>query len=240
MADRSFSLIDVMLAIERHSLITRLSEQAFTFLIGLVMRANDQDFTNPIELSNSQAMAVGGGNNRQSVHRRRGSLCAFKINGKPFLKVKPGDKLRNNVASYIFDYDTLLSRVASQICNTTCDVNADLRHTDVTERVTKDLDQKEEIRKRSLNTIPYAKLKPAKYTTDLSYNQRERLDTFGHANIAAIDEMYYCSSTDDTVTLFNLLRTKTPGEVLELVEKAKQNGIKEDALLWIERGCPDE
>jgi hypothetical protein len=98
-----------MKGIRKHGLIDRMSEESFTFLIGLILEANELGFKNPFTLTVGQALPIGGGKNRQTLHGRRKSLANFKIDGKPLVKVKAGNKGRNSAASYEIDYNLLCS-----------------------------------------------------------------------------------------------------------------------------------
>jgi len=108
MSDRRFTLIDVMLGIDKHGLVCKLSEQSFTFLIGIILEHNRRGFRMPFDLNNLQAMAAGGGNTPKSVRRRRSTLCEFRIDGKPVLKVTSGNFGRNTCAKYEISYESLL------------------------------------------------------------------------------------------------------------------------------------
>jgi hypothetical protein len=101
------TLTDVMRGIRKHGLIDRMSEECFTFLIGLILEANELGFKNPFTLTVNQALPIGGGNNRQTLHGRRKSLAKVKINGRPIVKIKAGNKGRNSAASYEIDYNLL-------------------------------------------------------------------------------------------------------------------------------------
>lgn len=102
-------LTNVMIGLYKHDLINILSDEEWTFLTGLILYANDKGMKNPIDLSVKQAMAAGGGNNRQSVNRRRQKLSKIKIDGKPVLKVTAGKPGQNVVATYEIDYDLICS-----------------------------------------------------------------------------------------------------------------------------------
>lgn len=109
MSERLFTLIDVMLGIDKHSLVCKLSEESFTFLIGIILEHNRRGFKPGFDLTNNQAMAAGGGNTPKSVRRRRTTLTKFRIEGKPLLKVYTGNYGRNTCAKYEIDYKSLLS-----------------------------------------------------------------------------------------------------------------------------------
>ena len=109
MSDRPFTLLDVMLGIDKHDLVCKLTEEAFTFLVGIILAHNRREFDMPFDLNNTQAMAAGGGNTPKSVRRRRATLCKFRIQGKPLLKVISGNYGRNTCAKYEINYKNLLS-----------------------------------------------------------------------------------------------------------------------------------
>lgn len=108
MSDRP-TLTGVMLGIDKHGLVDRLTEQCFTFLIGLILEANRLRFKNPFDLTLNQTMAAGGGDSRQTVSRRRRQLSKYKIDGKPIMTYTAGNKSRNTTATYTIDYDLLCS-----------------------------------------------------------------------------------------------------------------------------------
>lgn len=109
MADGRITLTDVMRGIRKHGLIDRMSEECFTFLIGLILEANEIGFKNPIGLTVSQALPIGGGHNRQTLNGRRKSLAKVKIDGKHLVEIKAGNKGKNSVATYKIDYISLCS-----------------------------------------------------------------------------------------------------------------------------------
>lgn len=109
MADGRITLIDVMRGIRKHGLIDRMSEECFTFLIGIILEANELGFKNPIGLTVSQALPIGGGRSRQTLNGRRKSLAKVKVDGKQLVKVKAGNKGQNSVATYEIDYISLCS-----------------------------------------------------------------------------------------------------------------------------------
>jgi len=109
MADVRITLTDVMLGIDKHGLVCKLSEESFTFLIGMILEHNKIGFVPGFDMTNSQAMAAGGGNTPKSVRRRRLTLSKFKINGKPLLKFTTGNYGRNTCAEYEINYESLLS-----------------------------------------------------------------------------------------------------------------------------------
>jgi len=108
MVDRPFTLIDVMLGIDKYGLVCKLSEESFTFLIGIILEHNRRGFKMPFDLNNLQAMAAGGGNTPKSVRGRRANLCKFRIDGKPLLKVISGNFGKNTCAKYEINYKSLL------------------------------------------------------------------------------------------------------------------------------------
>lgn len=108
-ADVRYTLTDVMRGIRKHGLIDRMSEECFTFLIGLILEANELGFKNPFTLTVNQALPIGGGNSRQMLSNRRKALSKVKIDGKPIIKIIAGNKGRNSAASYEIDYNLLCS-----------------------------------------------------------------------------------------------------------------------------------
>lgn len=107
MTDQPITLTNVMIGLYKHDLINRTTEEEWTFLTGLILYANDKWFKNPIDLSVKQACGAGGGNNRQSVNRRRNALKKIKIDGHPILIVTAGKPGENRVALYEIRYDLI-------------------------------------------------------------------------------------------------------------------------------------
>ena len=109
MSERRITLTDVMIGIDKHGLVCKLSEESFTFFIGMILEHNKLGFKDGFDMTNSQAMAAGGGNTPKSVRRRRATLTKFRIDGKPLLKVYTGNYGRNTCAKYEINYKSLLS-----------------------------------------------------------------------------------------------------------------------------------
>jgi len=107
MNDRPFTLIDVMLGIRKHGIITKLSKESFTFLIGLILEHNEVGFKDDFNLTNAQAQSIGGGNNRQSVKRRRDAIAKFEIDGENLLEFETGNFGQNTCCKYKIRYDLL-------------------------------------------------------------------------------------------------------------------------------------
>ena len=98
------TLTDVMRGIYKQRIITKLPEELFTFLVGIIQEHNEVGFKPDFDMTNAQAMAAGGGNNRQSVKRRRDALAKFKIDGTPILTIKGGNRGKNTCCKYQIDY----------------------------------------------------------------------------------------------------------------------------------------
>ena len=109
MSEHPITLTNVMIGIRKHGLIDKMSEECFTFLIGIILEANELWFKNPIGLTVSQALAIGGGKSRQTLNGRRKSLAKIRVGGKRLVKVKSGNKGQNSVATYEIDYNLLCS-----------------------------------------------------------------------------------------------------------------------------------
>lgn len=107
MEERRLTLTDVMIGIHKHGLVCKLSEESFTFLIGIILEHNERGFKPGFDMNNNQAMAAGGGNTPKSVIRRRNTLCKFKVEGKPLLEVDTGNFGKNTCAKYKIDYNSL-------------------------------------------------------------------------------------------------------------------------------------
>lgn len=107
MSDRRITLTDVMLGVHNLGLCSKIPPAQFRFLIGLILKGNSLGFKPVMEITNGEAMAIGGGNSRQSVNRLRQSLCKFKVDDKPILKVLHGNNLKNISAKYKISYDLL-------------------------------------------------------------------------------------------------------------------------------------
>jgi len=101
------TLTDVMRGIYKHRIITKLPEELFTFLVGIIQEHNEVGFKDDFDMTNGQAMAAGGGNNRQSVKRRRDALAKFRIDGTPILVVRGGNRGKNTCCKYQIDYDLI-------------------------------------------------------------------------------------------------------------------------------------
>jgi len=101
------TLTDVMRGIYKQRIITKLPEELFTFLVGIIQEHNEVGFKDDFDMTNGQAMAAGGGNNRQSVKRRRDALAKFKIDGTPILVVKGGNRGKNTCCKYQINYDLI-------------------------------------------------------------------------------------------------------------------------------------
>jgi hypothetical protein len=95
-------------------------------------------------------------------------------------------------------------------------------------------------RKNNLDIVPYSDRDKISGYLELSKADTERLDQFGLGSIRDISDNYYRMYSEDTVRLFNLLRVKTPNEVLALIQKAKEAGVSEDALGWVESEAVNE
>ena len=113
MADGRITLTDVMLGVDKHGLVDRLSTESFTFLIGLILEANRLGFKNPFDLTVNQALAAGGGKSRQTMNSRRKTLAKFRLDGKALVKVKVGNHAQNTLAMYQIDYKLLCSQNGS-------------------------------------------------------------------------------------------------------------------------------
>lgn len=103
------TLTDVMIGIDKHGLVCKLSDESFKFLIGMILEHNKIGFAPGFDMTNSQAMAAGGGNTPKSVRRRRLTLSKFKIHGKALLKFSTGNYGRNTCAKYEINYESILS-----------------------------------------------------------------------------------------------------------------------------------
>ncbi len=107
MAD--FTLLDVMLGVDKNGLVCKLTEESFTFFVGLILAHNRRGFAPDFDMTNLQAMAAGGGNTPRSVRRRRLTLSKFKLDGEPLLKYESGNYGRNTCAEYEINYKKLLA-----------------------------------------------------------------------------------------------------------------------------------
>lgn len=107
MSERRITLTDVMRGIHKHDLINKLTPGCFTFLVGLILAANEIGFKNPIGMSTKQATSAGGGDSRQTVYTRRKALSKIRLDGKPLITCVPGNHARNTVATYTINYNLL-------------------------------------------------------------------------------------------------------------------------------------
>ena len=118
MSGHLFTLADVMRGIRNHGLIDKMSEECFTFLIGLIMEADNLGFKNPMNFTVNQTLAIGGGNSRQTLNNRRKTLRNFRLNGKQLVKIIAGNHSQNSVATYRIDYELLYGSLKSQPAST--------------------------------------------------------------------------------------------------------------------------
>ena len=102
-----YNIIDVVKGIHALGLYSHIKPASFTFFIGLICKANELGFKEEISLTTSQAMSLGGGNSRQSVHQHRAVLCKFKVDGQPILEVRRGNLTQNHAAKYKINYEIL-------------------------------------------------------------------------------------------------------------------------------------
>lgn len=110
MADRSFTLIDVMNGMYNMSLQTRLTPPCFRFFWGLIMKANELKprFKNPFNLTVEQAMALGGGKTRQAVNQKQKILNALSIERHSLMHITPGSRKNNIAAQYRINYKLII------------------------------------------------------------------------------------------------------------------------------------
>jgi len=162
MSDRKLTLTDIMLGVYNLGLCSKIPSAQFRFLIGLILKGNSLGFKKVMEITNGEAMSIGGGNSRQSVNRLRQGLCEFMIDDKPILDVVHGEHLKNVSAKYEVNYDLLVGNgsiwrrpkpLPSQNYDGSSDASVDgyddanekIRHKKVTDAVTTPRsDQKEE------------------------------------------------------------------------------------------------
>lgn len=103
------TLTDVMRGIKKHRLADRLADGVYKFLVELILEANELGFKNPIDLTVKQALAIGGGESRQSLYNRRNSLKKIMLDGKHLVKVRVGSYGQKSLATYEIDYKLLTS-----------------------------------------------------------------------------------------------------------------------------------
>lgn len=110
MSDRKLSLIDVQVGMYKLSLQTRLTAPCFQFFWGLIMKANTLTprFKNPFDLTVEQAMGIGGGKSRQTIWDKQQRLKKIKIDGYWLIKIRAGNRLNNEAASYKINYDLIV------------------------------------------------------------------------------------------------------------------------------------
>jgi len=94
--------------VKKLSLTTRLSGAAFRFLIGLILEHNEQSFKESFSMTNSQAMACGGGNDARNLRLLRERLASQKIDGEWLLKFTPGNRWEKRASKYEINYPLIL------------------------------------------------------------------------------------------------------------------------------------
>jgi hypothetical protein len=97
-----------MRGVHNLSLYNKIPPSQFRFLIGLICKANSLGFKTVMEITNSDAMGLGGGNSRQAVNQLRNGLCKFKIDDVPILEVEHGSHFKNISAKYKINYGLLV------------------------------------------------------------------------------------------------------------------------------------
>jgi len=103
-----YNIIDIIKGIHALQLYIRIPNSAFTFFIGLICKANELGFKEEISLTTQQAMALGGGNSRQTVNNNRKILSNTKIDKQALLKVQHGSNIKNYAAKYKINYEILV------------------------------------------------------------------------------------------------------------------------------------
>ena len=108
MAGRPFTLTNVMRGIKKHNLFGLINDPGcYAFLIELILHANELGFKNPLDLTIQQALAIGGGNNRQTLYNRRRKLSKIKLDGEWLVRVSRGDRNQNQLAKYEINYQKI-------------------------------------------------------------------------------------------------------------------------------------
>lgn len=102
-----FSLIDIMRGVHALGLYTKLPDAQFKFFIGLILKCNELAFKSPIELTNIDASALGGGETKQSLHSRRSSLAKQRVYGNWLMRFTPGDRWSKRSSSYRINLEFL-------------------------------------------------------------------------------------------------------------------------------------
>lgn len=104
------TLTNVMRGVKKHKLADKLGDGVYKFLIELILEANELEFKNPIDLTVKQALAIGGGENRQTLYNRRKSLRKIMLDGKHLVKVTVGNYGSRSLAAYEIDYKLLMAQ----------------------------------------------------------------------------------------------------------------------------------
>ena len=115
MADRPFTLIDVMNGMYNLSLQTRLTPPCFRFFWGLVMKANELKprFKNPFDLTVDQAIGLGGGKTRQAVNQKQKILTNVLVDGRSLMHITPGSRKQNLAAKYQINYKLIIPQIVT-------------------------------------------------------------------------------------------------------------------------------
>lgn len=106
----NFSLIDIMRGVHALGLYTKLPDAQFKFLMGLILQCNELAFKNPMELTNSDALALCECETRQGLNQLRKRLARQRLYGEWFIKVTPGDRWVKRSSTYRINLNFLSSQ----------------------------------------------------------------------------------------------------------------------------------
>lgn len=245
MSERRYTLTNVMRGVKKHKLADKLSDGCYKFLVELILEANELGFKNPIDLTLKQALAIGGGESRQTLSNRRKALKKIMLNGKHLVKVKIGNYGKNSLASYEIDYDLLC------VYNNVWQGIDDVSSNEIDESLTQPLrpfddplddplhilrsDQKRREEKSSSSTTPNIVITEEQPDKPPKDDEDERFKWLLGLMQNAAPGWAPANDTQRQM-VFELLEF-TNGEIETVFHRAAQEGIRRNKLLgWVQRG----
>lgn len=90
-------------------LYSKLTGSQFSFFIGLILRANELGFRNPLELTNNEALALTSDiRTQEGLRSMRNRLAKVKVYGQWLLRVRNGNRWKKRTVSYSINYNFLM------------------------------------------------------------------------------------------------------------------------------------